>query len=97
MNREQKEQLMEKIEYDIKSDIITQEEKTLHNLINNLMSYITQIMDYMINDIELEDDEYLTVKDRNKVVLVATAEEFIVVDRDKFKQLDISKNNRFLV
>lgn len=27
MNREQKERLMEKIEYDIKSDMITQEEK----------------------------------------------------------------------
>ena len=46
---------------------------------------------------ELEDDEYLTVKDKNKVVLVATAEKFIVTDRDKFKQLDISNNNRFLV
>ena len=37
------------------------EEKLLHNLIDNLMSNIIQIMDYMINDIELEDDEYLTV------------------------------------
>ncbi len=73
------------------------EEKLLHNLIDNLMSNITQIMEYMINDIELEDDEYLTVKDKSKAVLVATAEEFIVVDRDKFKQLDISENNRFLV
>lgn len=73
------------------------EEKSLHNLIDDLMSNINQIIDYMINDIKLEDDEYLTVKDRNEVVLVATAEEFIVVDRDKFKQLDISKNNRFLV
>ena len=73
------------------------EEKSLHNLIDDLMSDITQIMDYMINDIKLKDDEYLTVKDRNKVVLVATAEEFIVVDRDKFKQLDISENNGFLV
>lgn len=73
------------------------EEKSLYDLINNLMSSINQIMDYMINDTELEDDEYLTVKDKNKVVLVATAEEFIVVDRDKFKQLDISKHNRFLV
>lgn len=73
------------------------EEKLLHNLIDNLMSNVTQIMEYMINDIELEDDKYLTVKDRSKAVLVATAEEFIVVDRDKFKQLDISENNRFLV
>lgn len=97
MNREQRERLIEKIEYDIKSDMIAQAEKSLHNLIDNLMSNITRIMDYMINNIELEDDEYLTVKDKNKVVLVATAEEFIIVDRDKFKQLDISKNNRFLV
>ena len=73
------------------------ETKLLDNLITNLMSNINQIMEYMINDIELEDDEYLTVKDKNKAVLVATAEEFIVVDRDKFKQLDISENNRFLV
>lgn len=73
------------------------EEKLLHNLIDNLMSNVTQIMDYMINDIELEDDEYLTVKDKSKAVLVATTEEFIIVDRDKFKQLDISENNRFLV
>lgn len=71
--------------------------KLLDNLITNLMSNIEQIMEYMINDIELEDDEYLTVKDKSKAVLVATAEEFIVVDRDKFKQLDISENNRFLV
>lgn len=83
MTNEQKEQLIE--------------EKSLHNLIDDLMSNINQIIDYMINDIKLENDEYLTVKDRNKVVLVATAEEFIVVDRDKFRQLDISKNNRFLV
>ena len=73
------------------------ETKLLDNLITNLMSNIEQIMEYMINDIELEDDEYLTVKDKSKAVLVATAEEFIVVDRDKFKQLDISENNRFLV
>jgi hypothetical protein len=71
--------------------------KLLENLITNLMSNVNQIMEYMINDIELEDDEYLTVKDKSKTVLVATAEEFIVVDRDKFKQLDISENNRFLV
>ena len=73
------------------------ETKLLDNLITNLMANIEQIMEYMINDIELEDDEYLTVKDKSKAVLVATAEEFIVVDRDKFKQLDISENNRFLV
>ena len=73
------------------------ETKRLDNLITNLMSNVNQIMEYMINDIELEDDEYLTVKDKSKAVLVATAEEFIVVDRDKFKQLDISENNRFLV
>lgn len=71
--------------------------KLLDNLITNLMSNVNQIMEYMINDIELEDDEYLTVKDKSKAVLVATAEEFIVVDRDKFKLLDISENNRFLV
>jgi hypothetical protein len=73
------------------------ETKLLDNLITNLMSNVEQIMEYMINDIELEDDEYLTVKDKSKAVLVATTEEFIVVDRDKFKQLDISENNRFLV
>ena len=73
------------------------EPELLHNLMNNLMSNINQIMDCMINYTALEDDEYLTVKDKNKAVLVATAEEFIVVDRDKFKQLDISNNNRFLV
>jgi hypothetical protein len=71
--------------------------KLLENLITNLMSNVNQIMEYMINDIELEDDEYLTVKDKSKAVLVATTEEFIVVDRDKFKLLDISENNRFLV
>lgn len=71
--------------------------KLLENLTTNLMSNVNQIMEYMINDIELEDDEYLTVKDKSKAVLVATAKEFIIVDRDKFKQLDISKNNRFLV
>ena len=43
--------------------------------------------------IDLDDVE----KCKNKVVLVATAKEFVVVDRDKFKQLDIAKNNRFLV
>ena len=32
------------------------EEKSLHNLIDDLMSDITQIMDYMINDIKLKDD-----------------------------------------
>ena len=73
------------------------ETKLLDNLITNLMLNVEQIMEYMINDIELEDDEYLTVKDKSKAVLVATTEEFIVVDRDKFKQLDISENNRFLV
>lgn len=73
------------------------ETKLLDNLITNLMSNVEQIMEYMINDIELEDDEYLTVKDKSKAVLVATTEEFIVVDRDKFKQLDISENNRFSV
>ena len=68
-----------------------------YKLINDLMSSINRIMEYMINNIELEDDEYLTVKDKSKAALVATAEEFIVVDRDKFKLLDISENNRFLV
>lgn len=71
--------------------------KLLENLITNLMSNVNQIMEYMINDIELEDDEYLTVKDKSKAVLVATTEEFIIVDRDKFKLLDISESNRFLV
>lgn len=71
--------------------------KLLENLITNLMSNVNQIMEYMINDIELEDNEYLTVKDKSKAVLVATTEEFIIVDRDKFKLLDISESNRFLV
>lgn len=73
------------------------EEKSLHSLIDDLMSNVNQIIDYMISHIKLEDDKYLTVKDRNKAVLVATTKEFIIVDRDKFKQLEISKNNRFLV
>ena len=68
-----------------------------HQLISDLMTNINKIMDFMINDIELDDDEYLTTKDINNVVLVATRNEFIVCDRDKFKLLDISENNRFLV
>ena len=68
-----------------------------YKLINDLMSNVNQIIECMINDTELEDGEYLTVKDKSKAVLVATAEEFIVVDRDKFKLLDISESNRFLV
>ena len=37
MNREQKERLIEKIEYDIKSDMIAQEEKKKSNAANVLM------------------------------------------------------------
>ena len=36
MNREQKERLMEKIEYDIKNDMIAQEEKRKLNAVNAL-------------------------------------------------------------
>ena len=61
------------------------------------MKNIEAIMNYMLNDIELEDDEWLTTKNINNCILVATKEEFIVTDRDKFKHLEISERNRFLV
>lgn len=40
---------------------------------------------------------YQTTKDITKLVLVATVNEFIITDRDKFQALEISKNNRFLI
>lgn len=66
-----------------------------YNLINRLMESVKAAMTYMINDIELEDDDYLTNKDINQLVLVATSKEFIVVDRDKLHHLNITDKNRF--
>ena len=44
-----------------------------------------------------KDNYFVTTKDINKLVLVATVNEFIVTDRDKFQTLEISKNNRFRI
>ena len=59
------------------------------------MECVNEAMKYIAENIE--DDDFITTKDINKLVLVATSEEFIVTDRDKFKNLEISKHNRFLV
>ena len=63
--------------------------------INTLMDCIKIAIEDMAENIK--DDDFITTKDINKLVLVATVNEFIVTDRDKFKTLEISKNNRFLV
>lgn len=63
--------------------------------INTLMECVNEAMKDMAENIE--DDDFITTKDISKLVLVATSEEFIVTDRDKFKNLEISKRNRFLV
>ena len=63
--------------------------------INTLMEYINEAIKDMAENIE--DDDFITTKDINKLILVATSEEFIVTDRDKFKNLEISERNRFLV
>lgn len=63
--------------------------------IDTLMDNIKVALEDMTENIE--DDDFITTKDINKLVLVATVNEFIVTDRDKFKTLEISKNNRFLV
>lgn len=68
----------------------------------NRSDYIDTLMNYIkiaIKDIaeNIEDDDFITTKDINKLVLVATVKEFIVTDRDKFQALEISKNNRFRV
>ena len=60
-----------------------------------LMDRIKNALEYMAENIE--DDNFITTKDINKPVLAVTVNEFIVIDRDKFKDLEISKNNRFLV
>jgi hypothetical protein len=59
------------------------------------MECVNEAMKDMAENIE--DDDFITTKDISKLVLVATSEEFIVTDRDKFKNLEISKRNRFLV
>lgn len=63
--------------------------------VNTLMEYVNEAMKDVAENIE--DDDFITTKDISKLVLVATSEEFIVTDRDKFKNLEISKRNRFLV
>ena len=63
--------------------------------INTLMECINEAIKDMAENIE--DDDFITTKDINKLVLVATVNEFIVTDRDKFKNLEISERNRFLV
>ena len=63
--------------------------------INTLMDCVNYIMKDLAENIE--NDDYITTKDINKLVLVATVNEFIVTDRDKFQTLEISKNNRFRV
>lgn len=68
----------------------------------NRSDYIDTLMNNVriaIKDMaeNIEDDDFITTKDINKLVLVATVNEFIVTDRDKFQTLEISKNNRFLV
>lgn len=63
--------------------------------VDTLMECVNEAMKDMTENIE--DDDFITTKDISKLVLVATSEEFIVTDRDKFKNLEISKRNRFLV
>ena len=63
--------------------------------VKTLMECVNEAMKDMVENIE--DDDFITTKDISKLVLVATSEEFIVTDRDKFKILDISNRNRFLV
>lgn len=63
--------------------------------INTLMGCIKIAIEDIAENIE--DNDFITTKDINELVLVATVNEFIVTDRDKFKTLEISKNNRFLV
>lgn len=63
--------------------------------VNTLMECVNEAMKDMAENIE--DDDFITTKDISKLVLIATSEEFIVTDRDKFKNLEISKRNRFLV
>ena len=70
---------------------------TRYKLVCNVMNSVKAMMNYMLNDTDLEDDEWLTSKNINDIVLVATANEFIITDKDKFKLLEISENNRFLV
>ena len=67
--------------------------------INTLMDCVNYIMKDLAENIDENDDyiDYITTKDINKLVLVATVNEFIVTDRDKFQTLEISKNNRFRV
>ncbi len=62
---------------------------------NTLMECVNEAMKDMVENIE--DDDFITKKDINKLVLVATSKEFIVIDRDKFKNLEISERNRFLI
>lgn len=67
--------------------------------INTLMDCVNYIMKDLAENIDENDDyiDYITTKDINKLVLVATVNEFIVIDRDKFQTLEISKNNRFRI
>lgn len=65
--------------------------------INTLMDCVNYIMKDLAENENDDYIDYITTKDINKLVLVATVNEFIVTDRDKFQTLEISKNNRFRV
>ena len=58
---------------------------------------IKKIMQLTINDCSSPDDEFLTAKSIDDVVLIATSREFMVADKDKFKNLQISSTNGFLI
>ena len=69
----------------------------LHKNIENLMKSVNFLISYMSRDIELENDEWLTSENTDDLILVATTEEFMVLDKDKLPLLQFSKNNRFYV
>lgn len=62
---------------------------------SNDITEIKAIMKYVCEN--TETDEWRTSNKIEDVVLVATVNEFIVCDKDKFKLLEISKHNTFLV
>lgn len=69
----------------------------IHKNIENLMKSVNFLISYMSKDIELENDEWLTSENIDDLILVATTEEFMVLDKDKLPLLQFSKNNRFYV
>lgn len=69
----------------------------LHKNIENLMKSVNFLISYMSRDIELENNEWLTSENTDDLILVATTEEFMVLDKDKLPLLQFSKNNRFYV